>query len=292
MPEKFDVDDRTFTHEVSIPGVGNFGLAPPIFTFWLYLGAVCNKELAEVTTCGIDSNLFLQYLGVVSVINAICAVTIWFGVVHRRGTQTAALVSYGVIIPVTLILPYFLITLLDVRNVVLSAPLIVVPPLNILRCMEALHGTSRSYVEAGFSQFLAYYVSPVTFVFDRKTGKVQRATNVEILSKLKKLIPGLVETTLLLNLLLSSDHYYFPTRTRESFVDFWYWGNVMNNLSLAYLTEIYLEFGTRSAAIVISMMTGLETIEVNDSPLSQSTSVSEFWGRRWNRLVGELLRVS
>lgn len=66
----------------------------------------------------------------------------------------------------------------------------------------------------------------------------------------------------------------------------------MNNLALAYLTEIYLEFGTRAAAIVISLVSGMETIEVNDNPLSQSTSVSEFWGQRWNRLVGELLRVS
>ena len=157
---------------------------------------------------------------------------------------------------------------------------------------KALYGTSRAYVEINFHQFLLYYTSPVTFVFDRKTGQVQAATKGEIMSKLGKLLPGLVETTVLLNLVLASDHYLFPMRVRETLVDFFYWGNLMNNLALAYLTEIYLEFGTRSAAIVISLATGLETIEVNDNPLSQSTSVSEFWGQRWNRLVGELLRVS
>jgi hypothetical protein len=75
-------------------------------------------------------------------------------------------------------------------------------------------------------------------------------------------------------------------------LDLFYWGNLLNNLVLAYLAEVYLEFGTRAAAIVISLLSGLETIEVNDKPLSRSTSVSDFWGRRWNRLVGALLRVS
>jgi hypothetical protein len=172
------------------------------------------------------------------------------------------------------------------------SPLIFLIPILVSLSPKALYGTSRSYVERNFRQFFLYYTSPVTFVFDRKTGQVQKSTNGEILSKLGKLLPGLVETTLLLNLLLASDHYIFPHRQRETVLDFLHWGNLMNNLALAYLTEIYLEFGTRSAAIVISLVSGMETIEVNDSPLSKSTSVSEFWGKRWNRLVGELLRVS
>ena len=147
-------------------------------------------------------------------------------------------------------------------------------------------------MEETFQHFLLYYVSPVTFVFDRQRGKAKSSTREEIVSKLGKLLPGLVETTLLLNFVLASDCRPFPNRSRDSWTDFFYWGNLMNNLALAYLTEIYLEFGTRSAAIVISLTTGLETIEANDNPLSQSTSVSEFWGQRWNRIVGELLRVS
>lgn len=147
-------------------------------------------------------------------------------------------------------------------------------------------------MEESFHQFLLYYISPVTFVFDRKTGTVRSSTREEINSKLCKLLPGLVETTILLNFILASNCRPFPHRSRASWIEYFYWGNLMNNMALAYLTEIYLEFGTRSAAIVISFLTGIETMEVNDNPLSQSTSVSEFWGQRWNRLVGGLLRVS
>jgi hypothetical protein len=137
-----------------------------------------------------------------------------------------------------------------------------------------------------------YHTSIIPFVIDRKTETVQSATTAGIVSKLKKLLPGLVETTLLLNFLNASDYAPFPRKEIQSIFDFLYWGNLINNLLLGYLAEIYLELGTRAAAIVISLLSGLETIEINDNPLSRSTSVSEFWGRRWNRMVSELLRVS
>jgi hypothetical protein len=130
------------------------------------------------------------------------------------------------------------------------------------------------------------------FVIDQKTETVQSATTAGIVSKWIKLLLGLVETTLLLNFLNASDYAPFPRKEIQSIFDFLYWGNLINNFLLAYLVEIYLEFGTRAAAIFISLLTGLETIELNDDPLSRSTSISEFWGRRWNRLVSELLRVS
>jgi hypothetical protein len=158
--------------------------------------------------------------------------------------------------------------------------------------VSALYGTSRTYVEKSYRQFLLYHTSPISFEFDRKTERVKAATRDNIVSKLRKLIPGILETTLLLNIILANSHSPFPKKDLDSVLDLFYWGNLLNNLVLAYLAEVYLEFGTRAAAIVISLLSGLETIEVNDKPLSRSTSVSDFWGRRWNRLVGALLRVS
>ena len=61
---------------------------------------------------------------------------VWFGVVRNRGSTAAYLVTFGVVVPLTLILPYYLVTYSDVQNVVLSIPMIVLPPLNILRCHE------------------------------------------------------------------------------------------------------------------------------------------------------------
>ena len=228
------------------------------------------------------------------------AIIIWNFVVMKRQTNQgsiAFLVTFGLVIPISILLPIHLVKSLNIQNGVLIIVFAASSPLIILRCLEALFGTSRAYVEKHLSQFLLYHVSPVSFVFDSKTENVQHATWDGISSKLIKLLPGLVETTILLNIILANVHTPFPTLKHDSpgetpsIWHLFYWGNLLNNFVLAYLTEMYLEFGTRSAAIVISLLSGLETIEVNDSPLSLSTSVSEFWGRRWNRLVGGLLKV-
>ena len=50
--------------------------------------------------------------------------------------------------------------------------------------------------------------------------------------------------------------------------------------------------GTLICGIGVSLVTGVSTVEFNDNPLTKSQSVSEFWGQRWNRVVGGLLRVS
>ena len=44
-------------------------------------------------------------------------------------------------------------------------------------------------------------------------------------------------------------------------------------------------------SVSISMMTGFSTVAVMHSPLSQSTSPSDFWGRRWNRMIHAVLKV-
>jgi len=40
------------------------------------------------------------------------------------------------------------------------------------------------------------------------------------------------------------------------------------------------------------MMTGFSTVAVMHSPLSESTSPSDFWSRRWNRMIHAVLKVS
>jgi hypothetical protein len=111
----FAEDERTVEYHLSVPGVGVFGLGPPILSFWVQLG---------------------MYISVASTINAFCAAIVWFGVVKQRRSTTSYLLTYGVVAPLMLVLPYYLVSFFEVQNVVLSVPFIVLPPLNILRCLE------------------------------------------------------------------------------------------------------------------------------------------------------------
>ena len=41
-----------------------------------------------------------------------------------------------------------------------------------------------------------------------------------------------------------------------------------------------------------SALTGFRTMVIMRNPLFASTSVSDFWGRRWNLLISGVLKVS
>jgi hypothetical protein len=43
--EKFLEDPRDIMYEFSIPGIGRFGLAPPLLLFWIQLGVVGSLDL-------------------------------------------------------------------------------------------------------------------------------------------------------------------------------------------------------------------------------------------------------
>jgi hypothetical protein len=59
-----------------------------------------------------------------------------------------------------------------------------------------------------------------------------------------------------------------------------------NNLVLALLTSSQIAAGTAAFGFGICCLAGKLTMDLFDSPMYKSTSVSDFWGRRWNRLVG------
>ena len=53
---------------------------------------------------------------------------------------------------------------------------------------------------------------------------------------------------------------------------------------------LYVTAGACGLGLMISCITGVSTLNFSDAPLTQSSSPSDFWGRRWNRLTGPALR--
>jgi hypothetical protein len=56
-------------------------------------------------------------------------------------------------------------------------------------------------------------------------------------------------------------------------------------------TGLFLEAGTLHFGLAISLLTGISTTIVSDSPLTRTESPSEFWGGRWNKQIHGLLKV-
>lgn len=56
------------------------------------------------------------------------------------------------------------------------------------------------------------------------------------------------------------------------------------------ITQLNLHMGTSGAAMVVTLMFGKKTKIVTQNAMFKSTSVSDFWGRRWNQLVHGALK--
>jgi hypothetical protein len=78
----------------------------------------------------------LQYLALHSVINLILGLVIWFMVVKKRGSKSAFLVTFGVVVPLALVLPIQIVSILDIRNAVLIIPSAASSTLVVFRCFE------------------------------------------------------------------------------------------------------------------------------------------------------------
>lgn len=48
--------------------------------------------------------------------------------------------------------------------------------------------------------------------------------------------------------------------------------------------------GASGLGLITSLLTGISTMSFSNYPLTRSTSPSDFWGRRWNRIIGSGLR--
>ena len=67
-------------------------------------------------------------------------------------------------------------------------------------------------------------------------------TKEEIIHKMLKFLIYMIHVTIILNLFVATDFHLFPRRTPyANIADYFHYGNLLHNYTLAYMTAIYLE---------------------------------------------------
>jgi hypothetical protein len=153
-----------------------------------------------------------------------------------------------------------------------------------------LDQTLPSFAKESLGKCILYYASTLQYNFDSKTGMPVPLTRKEVQARVISFASLFVQTTLLYSVLIPNNYVLFPRREIRSLMDLFYWGNLCNNYVMAYVTEIALESGATSLGLLTSLISGMSTMEINNSPLTKSASPSDFWGQRWDRIVGSGLR--
>lgn len=265
----------------------------PNFSFiincWPYVDS--GRRRAWFDRC--SHSLTKQLLLIQLVLQYAFAAVIYLGIVKRRGTTTASLVGYGLVLPLGLLMPFWLMDWLDLRNKSVKFATATVGAMVGFRTIEALFDTSPPTVEANLSTYVAYYSNMVHFEWDPKTLERRKITLKELLAKIGTVIVHFHVASALLSFEM---HYFFqpfPSVVQLDAFNFdWELfspAHLANAYLLGVLTFYLLSMAFELAALPENLK-GYYTQPIFFNPLFTSRSPSEFWGRRWNLMIHRMLK--
>jgi hypothetical protein len=266
---KFEEDVREPQLFFSVPYGGTFGVMGVDPMFWVQLILIMLLE---------------------TVVSVAAAVVVYTWIVKQRGSISAYLVGYGFVCPILLYLPFYLINFLDLRNTAFKLASVLGPSLLVFHTLEAMYGTVPNFDKESMGNFVRYYTATVENEFDSKTQTLVPAQRSDLVRKAIRCNLLFLQTVVLFSVLISYNYRVFPSREIQSPVDLFYWGNLCNSYLMAFLTSLCLEVGSSVVGLLTSLLSGINTVAVNDSPLTKATSPSDFWGNRWNRMVSSGLK--
>jgi len=273
LPFKLDLDDRQPIAVLSVPyDDREFALYAPSIIFWV-------ETLGAIAMIGIVG-------GLISLVS-------YKYIVQKQGSNLAFLMGYGVIIPLWVSLPYFLVEILDLRNKVMKfAVCAVIPTLGIFKSTEAMYGCAPVHTTASFMSYFMYFSSPMMMVYDRKLQNYVKCSWREIMLQLGTFVSKLTILGAIQSYATPSGMHPFGSPTSE-----WYEPKrifnlyqYMDNLVYAFLFQMYLSSYCEGLTLATMVITGFKCETVMENPLMQSKSLTELWSKKWNKLVEGVLK--
>lgn len=207
---------------------------------------------------------------------------------------SAYLLGWGVMIPLAVYSPYWLLRALDIQSRVSKMSTGTSAFIVGFRTVEAMYETSPHSVEASLANYVTYYSSLMHFDWDPKTATRRKIPAAELLRETGMLIFLFHVLSAVLSLEIYHGFRPFPSAV-DSLSDFHFNtdllspGHLVNAYILAVLVYLTLSFGFRLTALG-EQCKGYRTQPIFHNPLFASRSPSEFWGRKWNLTIHRLLK--
>jgi hypothetical protein len=139
-----------------------------------------------------------------SVIQMTFALFIYQWIVQKRGTAQSFLVGWGIILPISALLPFYLLELLNIRNKVVTLSSTTVMTVIFFRCIEAMYGTApnQAVMESSLWNYCAYYSSVAPFVWDVKAKRRKSITIRQLFSSLIDILLHFLAVSVVVSLLI------------------------------------------------------------------------------------------
>jgi len=223
----------------------------------------------------------------------------YFLVIPNRGTPFSYLIGFGVVIPLMTMFPFWLLQALNVGNkLVRFCASAMYPIITIFHTIEAMYGFSPNNVEESFSHYALYNacIMELQYEIDPKTDKKRpvSSTGKDILHLILGFGKYIIISGIYMSIFTPKMEVYEtdangndPGFDPYHLLDF---NLFRNNMVSALFFQLTLSTFTIALSVLASAIFGVKTENAMKNPIFESTSVSDFWGNRWNRVIHGALK--
>ncbi|GAX15479.1 hypothetical protein FisN_8Lh220 [Fistulifera solaris] len=225
----------------------------------------------------------LSILGITALVGNFLSLIVCHGIL-RKSQQTAFVLTFGIVLPLILYYPFFLADVLDIRSSPIRMTVLSLPLTCTLRTLHAFFTEQQSTLWSRYRREYGFILHPLR---DPKTQAFVTATVHSFFAALRSYGKWFFLLGISFSLLLpySFVPWNTPRPLHETFLSF-HPSHLANNFVHAVLTSWMLDLGVNTAVNgVMQCLSGIQFENVVDSPMFGSQSPSDFWGRRWNRLI-------
>jgi hypothetical protein len=206
------------------------------------------------------------------------------------------LLGWGVLIPVSIYIPFWFIETCQIHNRFVNLPAATVATSVTFRCIEAMYDTTspKDIIEDNLTNFVTYHFTLTPLVWDEKTKVVRKVTGKEVLALVTEVFTFFIATSVLLSYLLAFDFQPFESTVRLN--DFtisdpalYTVNHFLNSYLYTWLLYFTLKVGFEAGGLGENAK-GNATHKVFREPFVKSGSPTEFWTQRWNSMIHKLLK--
>jgi hypothetical protein len=213
-------------------------------------------------------------------------VVAYYGIIQSKNMPTKYLVGFGFVIPVVLYLPFPIIEMLDIQALSLRLGLIAAPLTCTLKCLEAIYGFTPKYAMTSMAEFRLHFGFIQFPKIDPQTKQRIPATVKSQLICVRNYVKHAIINGIIYSIFIPCSFQPFsPSRPDTDVYIATDIKQLLNNLLVAVMVSWSLVFSMNGVGSIIQVVGGFQTEDVVNNPMFGSTSPSDFWGNRWNKLI-------
>ena len=160
-----------------------------------------------------------------------------------------------------------------------------------------MYGFAPAHAVSSVGSYVFYFCCPSRILQDPKTEKAVPTSVSQTATHLLNCLGLLLLTGMYQSLFVLLDWFpnlgAGPESTPANYYkvsSMWDVSDWKENILVAILFQLYLSAFSEGLIFATNLLSGKRTVKFSDNPMFESTSPSDFWGRRWNLIVHDCLK--